>query len=102
MKRPTPPIEWAGDHIRIIDQTLLPAEVKFIEIRKTNEDFFINRDTQRSKWMWNTVNLKVQEFIQNNLKNKDFVNYIQEAMKDNELGIYKASEIICDYLLKNK
>ena len=34
MKRPTPPIEWAGDHIRIIDQTLLPAEVKFIEIRR--------------------------------------------------------------------
>ena len=76
--------------------------LKFIETRKTNEDFFINRDAQRSKWMWNTVNLKVQEFIQNNLKNKEFVNYIQEGMKDNKLGIYKASEIICDYLLKNK
>ncbi|HJL99521.1 MAG: S-methyl-5-thioribose-1-phosphate isomerase [Acidimicrobiales bacterium] len=33
MKRPTPPIEWADDHIRIIDQTLLPAEVKIVEIR---------------------------------------------------------------------
>ena len=76
--------------------------LKFIEIRKSNEDFFINRDAQRSKWMWNTVNLKVQEFIQNNLKNKEFVNYIQDGMKDNKLGIYKASKIICDYLLKNK
>ncbi|HCJ85875.1 MAG: hypothetical protein MB55_04600 [marine actinobacterium MedAcidi-G3] len=37
MKRPTPPIEWAGDHIRIIDQTLLPAEVKFIEIRSASQ-----------------------------------------------------------------
>ncbi|MBD51693.1 MAG: S-methyl-5-thioribose-1-phosphate isomerase [Acidimicrobiaceae bacterium] len=37
MKRPTPPIKWAGDHIRIIDQTLLPAEVKFIEIRSASQ-----------------------------------------------------------------
>jgi methylthioribose-1-phosphate isomerase len=33
MKNPTPPIEWAGDHIRIIDQTLLPTEVRIIEVR---------------------------------------------------------------------
>ncbi|MEE3255780.1 MAG: S-methyl-5-thioribose-1-phosphate isomerase [Actinomycetota bacterium] len=33
MKHSTPPIEWAGDHIRIIDQTLLPAQVQFIESR---------------------------------------------------------------------
>lgn len=33
MKARTPPIRWANDHIRIIDQTLLPAEVKIIEIR---------------------------------------------------------------------
>jgi len=37
MKRPTPPIEWAGDHIRIIDQTLLPEEVKVVEIRSANQ-----------------------------------------------------------------
>ena len=33
MKQPTPPIEWVDDHIRIIDQTLLPSELKIIEIR---------------------------------------------------------------------
>ena len=33
MNGPTPPIEWAEDHIRIIDQTLLPAEVKIVEVR---------------------------------------------------------------------
>ena len=33
MKSPTPPIEWADDHIRIIDQTLLPGKVKIIEVR---------------------------------------------------------------------
>ena len=37
MKRPTPPIEWAEDHIRIIDQTLLPAEVRVIEIRSADQ-----------------------------------------------------------------
>ena len=30
---PTPPIEWAGDHIRIIDQTRLPADLEILEIR---------------------------------------------------------------------
>ena len=33
MKNLTPPIEWVENHIRIIDQTLLPAEVKIVEIR---------------------------------------------------------------------
>ena len=37
MKRPTPPIEWAEDHIRIIDQTLLPEAVKVVEIRSANQ-----------------------------------------------------------------
>ncbi len=37
MKRPTPPIEWADDHIRIIDQTLLPTEVKIVEIRNAGQ-----------------------------------------------------------------
>ena len=35
MKHPTPPIEWADDHIRIIDQTQLPADVHIIEIRSS-------------------------------------------------------------------
>tara|TARA_Y100001949_G_scaffold37049_1_gene29560 strand:- start:2969 stop:4027 length:1059 start_codon:yes stop_codon:yes gene_type:complete len=33
MKNPTPPMEWVENHIRIIDQTLLPAEVRLIEVR---------------------------------------------------------------------
>jgi methylthioribose-1-phosphate isomerase len=33
MKNLTPPIEWVENHIRIIDQTLLPAEVKIVEVR---------------------------------------------------------------------
>jgi len=33
MKSPTPPIEWVENHIRIIDQTLLPGKVKIIEVR---------------------------------------------------------------------
>ena len=33
MKSPTPPIEWVQDHIRIIDQTLLPTELQFVEVR---------------------------------------------------------------------
>ena len=33
MRNLTPPLEWAGDHIRIIDQTLLPEQVNIIEVR---------------------------------------------------------------------
>ena len=33
MKIPATPIEWADNHIRIIDQTLLPAELQIIEVR---------------------------------------------------------------------
>ena len=33
MRDLTPPLEWAGDHIRIIDQTLLPEQVNIIEVR---------------------------------------------------------------------
>ncbi len=33
MKDPFTTIEWMGDHIRLLDQTLLPCEEKYIEIR---------------------------------------------------------------------
>jgi len=34
---PTETIAWAGDHVRIIDQTLLPTETKFLELRTIEE-----------------------------------------------------------------
>ncbi len=33
---PTPALEWAGDHIQIIDQTLLPGELVVLEIRSAD------------------------------------------------------------------
>jgi methylthioribose-1-phosphate isomerase len=33
----TPTLEWRGDHIRIIDQTLLPGELAMLDIRTPNE-----------------------------------------------------------------
>lgn len=33
----TPTLEWKGDHIRIIDQTLLPGELALLDIRTPNE-----------------------------------------------------------------
>ncbi len=29
-------IEWCGDHVRLIDQTLLPGELKYVKIRDVN------------------------------------------------------------------
>ncbi|MBI4963795.1 MAG: S-methyl-5-thioribose-1-phosphate isomerase [Desulfomonile tiedjei] len=37
MSDPFRTIEWKGDHIRLLDQTLLPQEDKYIEIRTVDE-----------------------------------------------------------------
>lgn len=31
------PVEWMGDHVKILNQTLLPSEVKFMEIRTAQQ-----------------------------------------------------------------
>lgn len=31
------PVEWMGDHVKILDQTLLPSEVRFMEIRTAQQ-----------------------------------------------------------------
>lgn len=37
MEKAIKPVEWMGDYVKILDQTLLPAEVKFMEIRTAQQ-----------------------------------------------------------------
>jgi len=73
---------------------------KFVNERKKNETFFSNRQSQRSKWMWNDVNLKTAEFIKKDLKYKSFVKKIQNDVENNSLGIADASNIIFNFISK--
>lgn len=37
MDKAIKPVEWMGDHVKILDQTVLPTEVKFLEIRTAQQ-----------------------------------------------------------------
>lgn len=37
MEKAIKPVEWMGDYVKILDQTLLPSEVKFMEIRTAQQ-----------------------------------------------------------------
>ncbi len=73
---------------------------KFIDERKKNQKFFANRQLQLSKWMWNNVNLRTEEYIKKELKDKTFVKKIQNDVENNSLGIVDASNIIFKYISK--
>tara|TARA_B100000029_G_scaffold509597_1_gene599169 strand:- start:626 stop:1819 length:1194 start_codon:yes stop_codon:yes gene_type:complete len=73
---------------------------KFVELRKKNQKFFQNRQSQRSKWMWNAVNLKTRDYIQKDLKFRTFTKKIQNDVEKNLLGIVEASDIILSFITK--
>ena len=81
-------------------EKILNFLLKFIQKRKKSEDFYSNRDDQRIKWMWNIVDLKIKEFVNTNLNNKNFLDKILIEVKKNKLSAYKASEIISNFILK--
>lgn len=37
MEKAIKPVEWMGNHVKVLDQTLLPTEVKFMEIRTAQQ-----------------------------------------------------------------
>ena len=51
--------------------------------------------------MWNIVDLKIKEFVNTNLNNKNFLDKILIGSKKNKPSAYKASEIISNFILKN-
>jgi len=73
--------------------------IKFIDIRKKNEDFFNERNSQKIKRIWGLVDLKVKGFVKN-LSSKKFVEELMRKVKTNNLTMYSAVQIISNYVIK--
>ena len=74
--------------------------LRFIDNQKKNENFYDNRELQKIKWMWNSVNNAVDEFLIKDIFKKKFVTLIEEKIKKKNLSIFRASQLIFDFLVK--
>ena len=74
--------------------------VKFIKNQKNNQNFYKNRESQKSKWMWNSIRNSVNEFISKDITKEKFVLQIQEKVQNKSLSIFKASQLILDFFIK--
>ena len=76
--------------------------VEFVKKQKDNKNFYKNRESQQTKWMWNSVRNAVNELITKDITKEKFVLQIQEKVRKKNLSIFKASQLICDFFIKNK
>ena len=73
--------------------------LKFINIRKKNNDFMNERNLQKINRMWGLVDLKVKGFVKN-LSSRKFIEELTRKVKTNNLTMYSAVRIISNYLNK--
>jgi len=73
--------------------------LKFVNIRKKNNDFMNERNSQKINRMWGLVDLKVKGFVKN-LSSRKFVEELSRKVKTNKLTMYGAVRIISNYLIK--
>ena len=72
----------------------------FIKKQKENKTFFINREGQLKKWMRNSIHQTVSEFINSDLSKNGFLKQIQMKVNDKKLSVFKATQLISNFLLK--
>ena len=73
---------------------------RFIDLLKRNGSFFQNRQKQIIKSLWSDINSKLNEYIENDLKTKEFVKKIIKDVENNKFDVNNASTLIFDYLSK--
>jgi len=73
--------------------------LKFIDIRKKNNDFINERNSQKINRMWGLVDLKVKGFVKN-ISSKKFVEELLKDVKKNNLSVYRAVKMISNYIIK--
>ena len=73
--------------------------LKFINIRKKNNDFMNERNSQKINRMWGLIDLKVKGFVRN-LSSRKFIEELTRKVKTNNLTMYRAVRIISNYLTK--
>ena len=76
--------------------------LNFVNKQKKNKKFYENRESQKTKWMWNSVSNNVNEIISNEIVRNKFILKIKEKVKNKNINIFQASELIIDYFIKNK
>ena len=52
--------------------------------------------------MWNSVSNNVNEIISNEIVRNKFILKIKDKVKNKNINIFQASELIIDYFIKNK
>ena len=73
--------------------------LKFIDIRKKNNDFINERNSQKINRMWRLVDLKVKGFVKN-ISSRKFVEELLRNIKTNNLSMYGAVKMISNYIIK--
>ena len=73
--------------------------LKFIDIRKKNNDFINERNLQKINRMWGLVDLKVKGFVKN-LSSRKFVEELLRNVTTNNLSMYRAVKMISNYIIK--
>ena len=73
--------------------------LKFIDIRKKNNDFINERNLQKINRMWGLVDLKVKGFVKN-ISSRKFVEELLKDVKKNNLSVYRAVKMISNYIIK--
>ena len=73
--------------------------LKFIDIRKKNNDFINERNSQKINRMWGLVDLKVKGFVKN-ISSRKFVEELLKDVKKNNLSLYRAVKMISNYIIK--
>ena len=76
--------------------------LNFVNKQKKNKKFYENRESQKTKWMWNSVSNNVNEIISNEIVRNKFILKIKDKVKNKNINIFQASELIIDYFIKNK
>ena len=76
--------------------------LNYVYKQKKNKKFYENRESQKTKWMWNSVSNNVNEIISNEIVRNKFILKIKEKVKNKNINIFQASELIIDYFIKNK
>ena len=74
----------------------------FINEKKKNHTFFSDRQSQLKEWMSNSIHQTVNEMINSDLSKNEFIKKIQRKVDDKKLSVFRATQLMCDFLLKNK
>ena len=73
-------------------------EEKFIDNKKKEQTFEKRRLDQKINWLWESVELKVDDCIDSKLKKNDLVHKIEKKIKSGEISFHTGSRLIFEIL----